>query len=165
MKRRTNHYPLLLIMFFMISLELPAQKVEVIKATQLYKMIDDCDADLCIFNFWATWCAACIRELPQFEKLSEFYSHVKVKLISLDDIDDLNTKVKQFLTKRNIHSEVLLLDETDFNEIIPRIDDSWSGAIPATLIVSRDGIKHFYEKEFKEGELEQTTQKLNNFQN
>ena len=69
MKKRTNYFPLLLIMLFMMSFDLSAQKVEVIKAAQLYEMIDDCEAEVCIYNFWATWCAPCIKEMPHFEKM------------------------------------------------------------------------------------------------
>jgi len=142
-----------------------AQEVQVIKANQLYKMMDNCEAELCVYNFWATWCAPCVREIPQFEKLSESDHNIQVKLISLDNVDDLYTSVKSFIKKRDIHSEVLLLDETDFNEIIPKVNSDWSGAIPATLIVDRNGKRYFYEKEFKEGELNETLRNLYNFQN
>lgn len=141
------------------------QKIQVIKAGELYKMIDECEEDLCVYNFWATWCAPCIREIPEFEKLSLQNKNVKVRLISLDEVEELDGKVKLFIQKRNIRSEVMLLDETDFNEIITRVNDNWSGAIPATLIVDRQGRKHFYEKEFKEGELQNTIENLNINQN
>jgi hypothetical protein len=105
----------------------------------------------------------CKRD-TSFRKISKSNSNIKVSLISLDNVDDLYTRVKTFINKREIHSEVLLLDETDFNEIIPNISDEWSGAIPATLIVDRNGKKYFYEKEFKEGELKKTIEELYNFQ-
>ncbi len=165
MKIRTNYRLLIAGIISLLSLSLKAQEVEVIKAPQLHSIIEQCDTDLCIYNFWATWCAPCIRELPQFDELTKSNTNVKVRLISLDDVDDLHVKVKKFISKRNIQSAVLLLDETDFNEIIPSIDESWSGAIPATLIVSRTGQKYFFEKEFKEGELVQTIKELPIIQN
>ena len=68
-----------------------------------------------------------------------------------------------FITKRKLDSKVVLLDETDFNEIINRVDTNWSGAIPATLIVDcRNGKRTFYEGEFKENELKDTIEKLLN---
>jgi thiol-disulfide isomerase/thioredoxin len=137
-----------------------SQRVDVIKAKQLYDLIDTCDLDFCVYNFWATWCAPCIRELPEFDKLSSENKNVKVRLISLDAVEELNGSVKLFIQKREISSKVMLLDETDFNEIIPGIDDKWSGAIPATLIVDRQGKKYFYEKEFKAGELQKTIENL-----
>jgi hypothetical protein len=59
---------------------------------------------------------------------------------------------------------VVLLDETDYNSFIDNIDPSWSGAIPATLMIDRrNGLKkEFHEKEFKEGQLDQTFSKFIN---
>lgn len=156
---------LLIALIFMVIIHTSAQEVRVIKADQLYDMLDKCDSDLCIYNFWATWCAPCIRELPQFESLSDQNKNLSIKLISLDDVDELNGSVKIFIEKRNIISEVFLLDETDYNEIIPNVNDKWSGAIPATLIIDKNGQKYFYEKEFKEGELLKTINSISIIQN
>ena len=140
-----------------------AQKIEVIKADRMYAMIDACDSkyDICLFNFWATWCGPCIRELPHFEALNKNDKRVNVNLISLDEREDVSNKVQQFIIKKDIQSSVFLLDETDFNEIIPRISNEWSGAIPATLIIhNKTGTKYFYEKEFKDQELEKTIEEI-----
>ena len=38
-----------------------------------------------IVNFWATWCAPCVKELPHFESIQENYKEdVEVILVSLD---------------------------------------------------------------------------------
>jgi len=39
-----------------------------------------------VINFWATWCAPCVKELPYFETLTKKYADQKVKviLVSLD---------------------------------------------------------------------------------
>jgi thiol-disulfide isomerase/thioredoxin len=126
-------------------------------------MLENCEYKdkIQIYNFWATWCAPCLREIPQFESVNLLNENVNVTLISLDDVDLLNKKVKPFILEKEIKSKVMLLDETDFNEIISRIDKSWSGAIPATLIIDcRSGLKFFYEHEFKEDELKKTINKL-----
>lgn len=139
------------------------QEVEVIKSDKLFQMIGVSDENntIKVYNFWATWCAPCIREIPQFEYVNKSYSNVDVILVSLDDVDLLNNKVKPFIIKKNIKSKVVLLDETDFNEIIERVDKNWSGAIPATLIVDHKNKKQlFFEGEYKEGELEKTIEKV-----
>ena len=47
----------------------------------------------------------------------------------------------------------MIQGDEKYNEWIDRIDPSWSGAIPATLVIRSDGTKSFFEKEFKNGEL------------
>lgn len=71
------------------------QQVDVIKSEQLFQMAGNCEYNekIQIYNFWATWCAPCIREIPQFESVNELNENVKVTLISLDDVDLLNNKV------------------------------------------------------------------------
>ena len=108
-----------------------------------------------IINFWATWCKPCIKELPAFEKLASNYSDKKVKLllVSLDFPDKLESQVIPFITKNNIQSEVVLLDDADANSWIPKVSQEWSGAIPATIIYKKDNRK-FYEQSFTFEELE-----------
>ena len=153
-----------LIYLFFLELSL-AQQVDVIKANQLFEMVENCDtnSNIQVYNFWATWCAPCIRELPQFETINEKYSNIDVTLISVDDVDLLASKVIPFLKKRGINSRVMLLDEVDFNDIIDRIDKNWSGAIPITLIVDCSKNKrYFYEKAFEENELDETIKEIIN---
>ncbi len=132
-----------------------AQQVEIIKYPQLLQMIDgDRDEDIIIYNFWATWCAPCVKEMPYFEKIDK-EEGVQVRFISLDDVEKLENRVIPFLNKKNIQAKVFLLDETDYNAFIDKVDKRWSGAIPATVIVNNKlNTKEFYEKEFHEGELE-----------
>jgi thiol-disulfide isomerase/thioredoxin len=37
-----------------------------------------------VVNFWATWCALCVKELLFFEKLNAENKDVNVLLVSLD---------------------------------------------------------------------------------
>src|SRR5690606_6034887 len=48
-----------------------------------------------LVNFWATWCAPCLKELPHFDRLQRSYSSEKVKvlLVSLDFRSQLETGV------------------------------------------------------------------------
>ncbi|MEM9299401.1 MAG: TlpA family protein disulfide reductase, partial [Bacteroidota bacterium] len=62
--------------------------------------------------------------------------------------------VHKFMERKGIESNVYLLDEIDYNSWIDRVDKSWSGAIPATLIVDgRTDKRKFVESELTEAEL------------
>lgn len=117
-----------------------------------------------VVNFWATWCAPCIREIPDFEKLNKEYSsqQVKVLLVSLDFPSQLQSRVIPFLERLDVKSDVMLLDDTRANRWIPRVSEEWSGAIPATLVYSRNS-RAFFEKELKFEELEEIVKPLINF--
>ena len=34
------------------------------------------DDDVYVINFWATWCAPCVKELPYFEQLNKNYKSI-----------------------------------------------------------------------------------------
>ncbi|MFK7953669.1 MAG: TlpA family protein disulfide reductase [Ekhidna sp.] len=144
-----------------VTIQLSAQDVEVVKFNELQRKILYTDAPLTIFNFWATWCGPCIKELPHFDELSESNEDVKVFLVSLDFPDQLE-KVKNFVTKKSLSSEVLFLNEKDPDDYMPKVSEQWTGAIPATLFVTDLGKTYFHEKEFSKEELEQTVDKYLN---
>lgn len=132
-------------------IEKEGYKIPVYNYTQIEPLLnpDDTDNTIYIFNFWATYCAPCIKELPYFERIGKEYTDKKVKviLISLDFKAQVESRVIPFLKKSGIASQVVLLSDPDANSWIDKISPSWSGAIPATLIV-KGNKREFYEQEF-----------------
>ncbi|MGB6269183.1 MAG: TlpA family protein disulfide reductase [Olleya sp.] len=122
---------------------------------QLEPLLKKTDDKTYVINFWATWCAPCVKELPYFEKLNAEYSNKKVEviLVSLDFPKHIDTRLKPFLLKNKLKSQVILLDDVDSNSWIPKVDKDWSGAIPATLIYNQKQTI-FYERSFEYKELE-----------
>ncbi len=108
-----------------------------------------------VINFWATWCAPCIKELPYFEQIHTKYAsqRVKVILVSLDFKNQIESRVIPFVRQRNIQSEVLVLSDPDANAWINKVDPNWSGALPATIVMKGDK-REFHEKAFSSDELE-----------
>lgn len=148
---------LLLTAFFAIpSLLFAQQQAEIVKLKQLQEHINRKTDNIKIINFWATWCAPCIKEMPYFEKIGAERKDVDVTFVSLDL--DLNPKpevVYRFIERKKIQSKVLILDEKDPNSWINQIEKGWSGAIPATIIINgKTGQRKFVEKELHEGDLE-----------
>ena len=47
-----------------------AQKAIVVKFDALQKILDTKSDQIQVINFWATWCAPCVKELPLLEKIN-----------------------------------------------------------------------------------------------
>ncbi len=116
-----------------------------------------------VINFWATWCAPCVKELPFFEKLNADYKNknVEVILVSLDFPHLYDKKLKPFIKENKLASKVIVLDDADMNTWIPKVDENWSGSIPATIIYKNDK-KQFYEQSFNYEELEKEVKQFLN---
>jgi thiol-disulfide isomerase/thioredoxin len=116
-----------------------AQKPTVYKINELLNRINNDSDTTYVVNFWATWCKPCVAELPEFEKLhldaKDNNRKTKVLLVSMDFVEELDKKLKDFLAKNKYTCEIVLLDEINGNDFINKISEKWSGAIPATLIV------------------------------
>lgn len=130
-------------------------ELEIYNYNSFEKFLNQKDDKVYVINFWATWCAPCVKELPYFEKLNKTYTNknVEVILVSLDFPHLYETKLKPFIKNRNLSSKVIALDDVDMNSWIPKVDEEWSGSIPATIIYRNDK-KQFYEQSFTFEELE-----------
>ncbi|ALM48212.1 hypothetical protein AMR72_04445 [Flavobacterium psychrophilum] len=108
-----------------------------------------------VVNFWATWCVPCVEELPYFEELNAKYKKdkIKVMLVSLDMYKMVESKLLPFIKEKQLKSDVVYLRDPDQNTWLPKVDSTWSGALPATLIYNKD-MRKFYEKSFTYAELE-----------
>ena len=127
------------------------------------KYLNQKDDKVYIVNFWATWCAPCVKELPFFEKINTEYhnKNVEVILVSLDFPHLYESKLKPFIVEHHIKSKVIALDDVDMNTWIPLVNPDWSGSIPATIIYKND-VSEFYEQSFTYDTLENETLKFLN---
>lgn len=126
----------LLICLILGSSTVWSQEISSYNADQLVSRISRGDT-VYIVNFWATWCAPCVKELPVFDTLQERYKNqpVKVLLVSLDFSDDYEEKITRFVERKKPRPEIIWFAESNANLFIPKIDDRWSGALPATMII------------------------------
>ncbi len=149
------------IIFILLSFFQPVNDPpEVVSFEQLEAYIDNYNNQkLLVVNFWATWCAPCVKELPYFEEAGR-KNEVDVLLVSIDFEEDALDKVTRFQERKQLESPVMIMENLNFNEWMPKISEEWSGAIPATLIVRTDtNQRWFYEQAFEQEELQKLIDK------
>ena len=155
------HFTLLLTCF---SIAASAQGVSVIRLRDLERRLNNTSDTTYIVNFWATWCAPCVKELPDFDSITKTSAGQKIKvlLVTMDFKEDRDSKVLPFVARRQLRSEVYLLDETNGNYFIPKISDKWSGALPATLFVNnKKKYRNFYEQKMSYASLQKEIETIN----
>lgn len=142
---------------------LMAQDIPFIHRDQITRWKNTPSDTIYVVNFWATWCAPCVAELPAFEKLNKKYAGQKVQvvLVSNDFKKQVDSKLKPFVLKKKLKSKVVFMDESNPNNWINLVSPEWSGSIPATMIVSKRKNKVlFFEKPLKFKELEKLVQSV-----
>jgi thiol-disulfide isomerase/thioredoxin len=120
-----------------------------VKWSALEKLLHSNTDTTYIVNFWATWCGPCVEELPYFEQLNRSFASQKIRivLVSMDFVQEKDRRVVPFVERMKLQNTVWLLNEPDANSWIDRVDPSWTGALPATLLLNAKLKKRaFYEK-------------------
>ncbi len=115
-----------------------------------------------VINFWATWCAPCVKEMPHFRELAREYADrpVKIVLVSLDFKKDVRTKLLQFVRREKLGIPVVALTDPNQSAWIDRVNPKWGGAIPVTVVYHK-GARMFYEEAFATyPELRQTVEQF-----
>lgn len=130
--------------------QLQSQEIKVVdfESFQPYLQKNN-DDTVYVINFWATWCVPCVKEMPYFTKARREYTDEKIKflLVSLDFPQNIKSRVIPFIEKHKIQAEVIVLDDPNANSWIDKVNPSWSGALPATVVYKNE------QKSFHEGEI------------
>lgn len=137
-------YSLFLVLIFaFLSCNIKSpEKNDVIEIIEDFSLLQErLDSDTTktwVVNFWATTCPPCIREMPHFKELQAQHNtdDIKVLLVSLDSPRSHEKRVVPFIKKHNIIPEVMHLTDDNFSAWTDKIDPSWFGALPATLIIN-----------------------------
>ena len=143
------------ILFFLILINYisfcQSNEVKTVNYNELKPLINKSGEKTYVVNFWATWCAPCIKEIPYYDELNK-NPVIDVLLVSLDFPNHMYSRLIPFIKKNKIQSEVMLLNDSNENYFISDINSDWSGALPATIIYNKKK-RVFFEKSFTRDEL------------
>ncbi|MBI4442622.1 MAG: TlpA family protein disulfide reductase [Acidobacteria bacterium] len=86
-----------------------------------------------LVNFWATWCAPCIIEIPWFIEFQKQYGPSGFEVIGISMDDELNQQVKDFVKEHEMNYTVVMGDM--------EVAEAFGGIIglPTTFLIDRKG--------------------------
>ena len=85
-----------------------------------------------VVNFWATWCAPCLKEMPELSALDAMNEHIEVVGLAYEEIDA--AAMRAFLEKHPVVYPVAILDVT-----APPEDFDTPRGLPMTYLIAPDG--------------------------
>lgn len=145
--------------FYFSQEQIIINDIPMIKYEQLENKIKEEKDVVLVLNFWSTTCAPCVKELPDFMEVNKKFKDnpkYKMLLVSLDRAKDKD-RVIEFIKKKNLAAEVVLLDDIKrMNTWIPRFEKNWDGNIPVTIFYKNGEKVHFNDGEMSKEDLENT---------
>lgn len=84
-----------------------------------------------ILDFWATWCAPCIKSFPQLEEFQTKFAN-EIQIITVTD--DPEERIKRFLDKRKMSLPIVIDEERKLANEFPH------RAIPHTIVIDKLGV-------------------------
>ena len=94
------------------------------------KNIKDYKGKVVLLNYWATWCAPCIKEMPELNKLQAEFQDVGLLVIALSD--ENKERLLKFSSKKPFTATAAYSEEFNWADI--------QTERPMTFLINREGI-------------------------
>ena len=93
-----------------------------------------------VVNLFATYCKPCLKEIPELIKVrNDLNSETEVIFISVDDAEDVKTKLAGFLHKHNMDFPTYYYHSDSVRKFVRDVYPEWNRQIPLNLVFSNDG--------------------------
>jgi len=88
-----------------------------------------------VCNFWATWCAPCLEEMPMLAQLHEIHAPKGVEFVGISI--DSAAKISEFIKKHPVGYPVLVAG-IEAIDLMRALGNS-AGSLPFTVVLDRPG--------------------------
>ncbi len=101
------------------------------------RSISEWDGDVILLNFWASWCAPCVREIPELARIADDYRAEGVSVIGI--ALDTPHNVQKFLAEHASESIYpMLIANADGSNLMARFGNA-RGHLPYSVLLDREG--------------------------
>lgn len=117
--------------------------VKVMNLQEALKALEKQKGSVVVVNFWATWCAPCVEEMPELIEFHKKFAPREVKFISYsaDHPDGLDDRIIPVVKQTRITFPVYVVGGEQPDELVKAFDEKWQGSLPATFVYDAEGKK------------------------
>jgi thiol-disulfide isomerase/thioredoxin len=95
---------------------------------------------LLLIDFWATWCAPCVAEFPELQKMYRMYRQRAIDIVTVSvNAPDEKEMVLKFLNQQHAFNKNFLLNSQDPADAVPAFGSGWTGGVPFTALIGMNG--------------------------
>lgn len=115
-------------------------RLQLASAPELTAALEAQQGKVVVLNLWATWCAPCLKEIPDLMQLERELAPKGVVLLAvgMDDPTDFG-RVDAFRQKFFPDFVSFLRNEPDMDTLVSVVDPAWNELLPTTYLIGRDG--------------------------
>ena len=93
-----------------------------------------------LINVWATWCAPCVKELPELVTINRMYRGRNFEMITIStDTAADKEKALKVLTDKQCSSKNLLFESEKRDDLFDNLDAESEGGVPYTVLIAPGG--------------------------
>ena len=115
-------------------------QVKPFNAAELKTVLEQNKGQVVLFDFWATWCAPCRKEIPQLVDLHKRLAAKGFHLVTVSADEEADKAAAlEFLQQTGVPSPAYIKSVDDDDAFIEALNPHWSGALPALFLYDRKG--------------------------
>ena len=119
--------------------------VEAVDVAALQALRKNATKKLVLVNFWATWCAPCVQEMPEIQTMYRMYGHRAFEVVTVSiNYPDEKAGALEALAKLHATTRNFILGSTDIYPLLAAFNPDWNAAVPYSMLI-RPGGEVVYE--------------------
>jgi len=115
-------------------------EIRPLTAAAFAEVLANSRGEVVLINLWATWCAPCLKEIPELVELDSNLAGRGFRLIgiSLDDLD-ATLEIREFRDQWFPDFSTYHIAEEDWYTLVDLVEPEWSSLLPTSFLLDRHG--------------------------